>query len=538
MNNRLKTYVNVTLFLFGVFLITVAVMMFRYPVSDWYNGNNGRLIVLTFLLGLLWNPVVGVIVAGVGLIACWGVFLPDSKSEAENRKGPRPAEDLRVRSVTRNSITVLLSGFVPLEVKRLQSVLDYLYADEAPSAEVLVMPDEKQWLARVRFGDHAVRLNGVRQVLPNAVQLETIHRSGLSETHKRELMTHRAHVTLEYERGSDAAVEQMLALHTVACAWLELGLLGVTDVQAHTAISRQTVETQWLWYGLLGWRSSLPAQVCAGVCTFVRPDGQTWFFTRGHERFGAPNFALLGERNVALEVFDDLLNFVVFHGGKPKVGGQAKFAGFELRFLEVSEYSEHLIDAGVPTLVLEVLDAPELLEEDDESATIETPVINTGQPVSSSLIGPALAENEQRWLQQQVQVAQRTVQQHTDESVPVAHDMISAMQVIELIVRTVMALRSQVSTTEERRAHVLALGALWGEQAVLGYGFHWARANTKLFVVTDPQTGLEEHPFRLMRHVLLEDGDILLLGGTFNMLSPTLRDAYREMTQGEPRALN
>ncbi|GEM47119.1 hypothetical protein DC3_27540 [Deinococcus cellulosilyticus NBRC 106333 = KACC 11606] len=207
------------------------------------------------------------------------------------------------------------------------------------------------------FGPHKIRVVGLPAALPRDVQQRTIHLSHWPQTTKDSLYQHRAHLVCFYEGTREDAREQLLALYQLALAFGNLGLLGVADEAAFNVTPVAVVQDIFTSMKVGDLKTDFPAMLWTNLLKFHRPDGPIWYATRGFERFGAPNFALLGQPGEAAETFDlftALLRYVVSSGAELQAGHTAEVGNLPLRFVAPYEYEDFLKGKG-ELLVVEVV---------------------------------------------------------------------------------------------------------------------------------------------------------------------------------------
>jgi hypothetical protein len=212
----------------------------------------------------------------------------------------------------------------------------------------------------ISFGQHSFALMGIDASVPSDSSQTPIDSSNWSAEEKESLRRHRAHMICAYT-GTDAdPTEQFIATLKVASAFLHYGLVGVIDPAAWNCLPARGVAVSLAPDFLNGSRLTIPVAIWTGFVKFFRPDGLIWFCSKGFHRWGAPDFALLGEQGegeVAVDIFSALLGYVRSTGASLSPGNTADLGGMLLRFGPVREYAEHLDGPG-GTLVIERVASP------------------------------------------------------------------------------------------------------------------------------------------------------------------------------------
>ena len=133
-------------------------------------------------------------------------------------------------------------------------------------------------------------------------------------------------------------------------------LFGVGDQTAFNGVPGPVLGEVCNAEFLLEAQSNIPTLIWTGLLKFHREDGQTYYTTRGFERFGKPNLAFLaptGQGEQATELFHTLLNYQHFYDQTFGAGHTAELGGQMMRFDEPHEYAEYL-SGGLPVLVVSV----------------------------------------------------------------------------------------------------------------------------------------------------------------------------------------
>ncbi len=205
--------------------------------------------------------------------------------------------------------------------------------------------------AFLEVGGHTVWALSFDLPMSAEAQRRSIHFSNWSDEQKALLYGHRAHVLLYYNGGSSDPVVQMTVLYAVAAG---LHPLGVADETAHNCVPAAVLAEVGTAEFLLEAQTNIPSLLWTGFLKFFREDGQTWYATRGFERFGKPNLAFLAPANSgeqATDLFHTLLNYQHFYDQTFAAGHTAELGGQFLRFDEPYEYVEYL-SGGQPVLTV------------------------------------------------------------------------------------------------------------------------------------------------------------------------------------------
>ena len=202
-------------------------------------------------------------------------------------------------------------------------------------------------------GGHSVWALGFDLPMPEEAQKTSIFYSNWQDDQKTPLYAHGAHVLLFYKGGSPDPVVQLSVLYAVAAGFHPL---GVADEAAFNCVPGPVLEEVCSAAFLLEAQSNIPTLIWTGLLKFHREDGQTWYTTRGFERFGKPNLAFLaptGQGEQATGLFHTLLNYQHFHDQMFGAGHTAELGGQMLRFGAPYEYADYL-SGGLPVLTVEL----------------------------------------------------------------------------------------------------------------------------------------------------------------------------------------
>jgi hypothetical protein len=202
-------------------------------------------------------------------------------------------------------------------------------------------------------GGHSVWALGFDLPMPEEAQQTSIFYSNWQDEQKAPLYAHGAHVLLFYKGGSDDPVVQLSVLYAIAAGFHPL---GVADQTAFNCVPGPLLNGLCSATFLLEAQSSIPTLIWTGLLKFHRQDGQTYYTTRGFERFGKPNLAFLaptGQGEEATDLFHTLLNYQHFYNQMFEAGHTAELGGQALKLAEPHEYAQDL-SGGLPLLVVSV----------------------------------------------------------------------------------------------------------------------------------------------------------------------------------------
>lgn len=206
----------------------------------------------------------------------------------------------------------------------------------------------------LRAGGQTVWALGLDLPLPEQAQQQAIHLSNWPPAMKEPLYAHRAHLLLVHKGGTDDPVAALSLLYALAAG---LAPLGVADEAACQCVPGPVLETVTSREFLAESRDDVPTEVWTGLLKFHREDGQTWYVTRGFDRFGVADLAFLaprGQGNDASELFHTLLNHQYATGTAFAAGDTADLGEDLLTFAEPYEYADHLAD-GRTVLVVSIV---------------------------------------------------------------------------------------------------------------------------------------------------------------------------------------
>ena len=203
-------------------------------------------------------------------------------------------------------------------------------------------PEDPVFPAFLEAGGHTIWALGFDLPMPKEAQQRAIHYSNWEAGLKDPLYAHSAHVLLFYKGGSEDPVVQLSVLYAIAAGFAPL---GVADEAAFNCVPGPALDAVCSAEFLSESQTNIPSQLWTGLLKFHRPDGQTWYTTRGFDRFGKPNLAFLapgGDGERATDLFHTLLNYQHFYRQTFAPGHTADLGGQFLRFDAPHEYAEYL----------------------------------------------------------------------------------------------------------------------------------------------------------------------------------------------------
>ncbi len=196
------------------------------------------------------------------------------------------------RSEMLDAVILLFDHFPRFEPEHIKKVISATQSGN-PKIDIEKTIDEpsRRLYATVRFGGHDLRLFGLDSPVPEYVMEKTISVSGWNALEKQTLRRHRSHILCFYKGASIDAMESQLALYKVASTFADTGLIGTLDETAWNCLPLEQVRKLTSTQGLASCRQTIPAEIWTGFVQLKGTDGKTWICSKGHERFGLPNFA-------------------------------------------------------------------------------------------------------------------------------------------------------------------------------------------------------------------------------------------------------
>ncbi len=176
--------------------------------------------------------------------------------------------------------------------------------------------------------------------------------SHLSAAKKERLAAAPAHLWLQHESGPEDALERLRFLYVAASVFP--GICGAFFPPAMLALPAELLAAVGASSKELA--QSLPPLCFTGLVKLFRPQGGTWYVSRGHDLFGIPDLAWLGasrtDTRQALELLHGVFEYARLSGNSLRAGDTAEWGARRLRFRAPYEYAEQLAGAG-ETLVVE-----------------------------------------------------------------------------------------------------------------------------------------------------------------------------------------
>jgi hypothetical protein len=517
----------------GLLAVGLGFFILNTPLAEDFDTSGIGSVVQVF-----WNPIGAITPFLIGGLILLVALLPNNKKT--NAKKPELGQSLEKSNAPRNTITALMpEGEIKLSSQALQDTIKHFYPDRNLNAEVIELPQSSphKWLARARYGEVIVRLVGKPEPISQAKQQETLFHSSYPSAMLAPLYEHKAQIALQFERGSERPAEQLEALHIVASALLEQGLLGIADEQACNALPRLLIERNFQTRHLLEYKDMLPSEMYTGTEQKIMYDGSVWFSSRGFERFDLPNFVFQGNANelsIAHEIFNRILNYLYATDAKIDADHTAEFGEHYVKFFKPSEDEQHLVHGHTPTLIIRLEDpfdlgeAPAIRATRAESAPqavaqpIPKPIIPANPPAAAPIPSrhKRLLPAELEWIHAHGLHALRLLSSFSGRNYSQApSDIPDAMEIISDMVDALGKVKMGGYSAEQKEKIALQFGLLWGQQATQAYSFAWARPSAQSFIVYDDDSD-DLDPIELLRDILLGEDEPIKASAMFNMSSP------------------
>lgn len=274
-----------------------------------------------------------------------------------NRERRERVPDSNQPSQSTSALIFVFDRLPTLEQARLVQRIEAIEPTSPPIRVSIDVNEANTLFARVQFNDHRLKLVGFNVPVPAPTVERTIQVSNWQQEQKQSLRNHRAQIICFYEGTNPNPTEQLLALYKMAYGFYPDGLLGVLDEDAWNCMPRSFVNQQVNPEMLQACRTDIPLGIWTGFVKFFKPDNQVWFCSKGHHRFGVPDFAYLAPISAADQAFDlfsSLFNYVHRYDAHLKSGDTAQLGTHYLRFSDVQEYHDYLATPS-GTLVVEQL---------------------------------------------------------------------------------------------------------------------------------------------------------------------------------------
>ena len=215
--------------------------------------------------------------------------------------------------------------------------------------------EAQKCLGQVKIGPHIIRIAGLSTPMPQEVVDCTIHPSPWGAQIKAAMRQHQSHLSLVYIGNHHDPVEKMIALYTIAHAFINEDLLGLLNENAWTAHPPGEFLTP---ERIQGYRGEIPFQLWFGTVKFYVNDENYWLVSKGHHIFDVPDLAyyVTPGDNVD-EILDHFVNifYYIFEkdvfvtaGDTLEISDSDNF----LKFSEVPEGADFLMGPS-GTLVIE-----------------------------------------------------------------------------------------------------------------------------------------------------------------------------------------
>ncbi len=266
---------------------------------------------------------------------------------------PKKAEDQRLKLI------FLASSLPKCIAERLQQNLPAFGVTDYSVEEDLELAQEGIVNADINLGIHKIKVVGFSAAVPEKVGQMALDCCNWSPDDKQAMRAHSHHMVVYYEGGSLDIVEQFLALYTLACCFIDDGLLAIMDIAAWNCVPVHAIKQ--LMHSELrnNCDEDLPLVLWTGFAKIFVSDSEVWLCSKGFHRFGVMDFAWFGtmeDVNEVYELFHGLFSYVRNEKAKLKVGDTAQFGdNLILRFVKLNDYHEYL-EGPLGTLVIERLD--------------------------------------------------------------------------------------------------------------------------------------------------------------------------------------
>jgi hypothetical protein len=244
-------------------------------------------------------------------------------------------------------------------IERFNTILDPCQ-DESIQVSWRVQDAEK-CLGECRFGEHAIRIIGASQPLPQEIVNRTILVTHWQPQVKSAMRQHAAHIKLIYTGTHHDAVEKMIALYQLAHALENENLLGIVNENAWTAHPAGEFLSPEM---ILSYRQEYPFSLWFGYIKFYVDKERYWLVTRGNHIFDVPDLACFIESDSEAAVIPDRFANIFYYlyeddatvaaGDTLEINQTGQF----LRFSEVPEDAAFLMGPS-GTLMIEKINPEE-----------------------------------------------------------------------------------------------------------------------------------------------------------------------------------
>ena len=251
-------------------------------------------------------------------------------------------------------------------IGRLTSIADLSQAENIQVS--WQVQDSEKCLGECRFGEHAIRIIGVAQPLPNECIDRTIHVSHWQAQIKSAMRQHAAHLKLLYTGTHPDPAEKMIALYSLAHAFENENLLGIVNEKAWTAHPAGEFLSPEM---VLSYRQEFPIFLWVGYVKFFVDKKRYWLATKGHHIFDVPDLACFIESEAEGTVIPDQFSNIFYYlyendvvvttSDTLEIGQTGQY----LRFGEVPEEAAYLLGPS-GTLVIDKIKPNEAAGQSSE----------------------------------------------------------------------------------------------------------------------------------------------------------------------------
>ena len=220
--------------------------------------------------------------------------------------------------------------------------------------------DAHSCLGKAALGEHDIHVAGLGIPLPRELIDRTVMISPWQAQIKAAMRQHQSHISLVYNQGNPDPIEQMLALYSLACVFVNEDLLGIVNANAWTAHPPADFLNPPV---ISGFRDQIPFNLWVGYVRFFTDADSYWLVTKGHHIFDVPDLAYQvhpdEDPNEIIRLFINVFYYLYEQDVFVSAGDTLELSssGQQLVFSEVYELEEVLMGpAG--TLVLRQTNPP------------------------------------------------------------------------------------------------------------------------------------------------------------------------------------
>lgn len=223
-------------------------------------------------------------------------------------------------------------------------------------------PDDRHVVyGTFEFDGHTVDVIGLDVPVPQPILDKTVAASHWTGAGREAMEKHTAHYVLIHQGGGPSTLERMIALYKLAAALGGPSLAGVLHEAAWSCAPAAVVREFENPEFLRACRDQVPPILFTGFLKFLADDG-TWFATKGHHVFGAPDFVMQGtaadKPSDVLDLFMNIFLYVISADRELQAGHTMQIAEeIFLRFGEVPAGNIHraaLMGAGRTLLITRI----------------------------------------------------------------------------------------------------------------------------------------------------------------------------------------